>query len=233
MSRRETPGHHGLSSEENANTEWERMVAKRGEQVITKDKPQKGFPKGGVPKKIPNAGQDSREKKDKYKSRKGEMDCLDMLLDEFCNNPKVFGNNAAFKARERSAGTSEKGCIRGKHLPRAHGVGPRSLIAPDPGRLPGWAPMPTSLPTMKNHRLEKEKSATHMYLSHKVVASLTSLPCLSRAPFLTYPDHHHHHLVVFSRAAITVAKELRHQSRRRRHILTSEDYLIDFHRVND
>lgn len=37
---------------------------------------------------------------------------------------------AALKARERSAGTIEKGCIRGKHLPRAHGVGPRSLIAP-------------------------------------------------------------------------------------------------------
>jgi len=31
MSRRETPGYHGLSSEENANTEWGRMVAKRGE----------------------------------------------------------------------------------------------------------------------------------------------------------------------------------------------------------
>jgi len=27
-----------------------------------------------VPKKIPNAGQDSREKKDKYKSRKGEAE---------------------------------------------------------------------------------------------------------------------------------------------------------------
>lgn len=33
MSRRETPGHRELSSEENANTEWERMVAKRGEFV--------------------------------------------------------------------------------------------------------------------------------------------------------------------------------------------------------
>ncbi|KYN13884.1 hypothetical protein ALC57_13958, partial [Trachymyrmex cornetzi] len=141
------------------------------ERVITKDKPQKGSPKGGVPKKIPNAGQDSRGKKNKYKSRKGEgrkelgegqekeirkilkitktlgtivnfpvplpsslpplfateleklgkvstvavgtlgvckaagdesggplwrttpMDHLDTLLDEFCNNPKVFGNN--------------------------------------------------------------------------------------------------------------------------------------------
>ncbi|KYN43020.1 hypothetical protein ALC56_02825 [Trachymyrmex septentrionalis] len=42
------------------------------ERVITKDKPQKGSPKGGVPKKIPNAGQDSRGKKDKYKSRKRE-----------------------------------------------------------------------------------------------------------------------------------------------------------------
>lgn len=31
MSRRETPGYHGLSSEENANTEWGRMVVKRGE----------------------------------------------------------------------------------------------------------------------------------------------------------------------------------------------------------
>ncbi|EGI64340.1 hypothetical protein G5I_07220 [Acromyrmex echinatior] len=144
------------------------------ERVITKDKPQKGSPKGGVPKKIPNAGQNSRGKKDKYKSRKGEdrrelgegqeketrkilkitknftlrtivnftvplpsspplfateleklgkvstvavgtlgvckaagdesggplwrttpANHLDMLLDEFCNNPKVLGNNYA------------------------------------------------------------------------------------------------------------------------------------------
>lgn len=97
---------------------------------------------------------------------------------------------AALKARERSAGTSEKGCIRGKHLPRAHGVGPRSLIAPGPGRLPDRAPMPTSLPTTKNHRLEKEKSMTHVYLSHKVVESLTSLPCLSRNTFPTHSDRH-------------------------------------------
>lgn len=136
---------------------------------------------------------------------------------------------AALKARERSAGTSEKGRIRGKHLPRAHGVGPRSLIALDPGRLPDRAPIPTSLTTTKSHRLEKEKSATHVYLSHKVVESLTSLPCLSKAPLLTYSEHRRPRLASPRRVLlITVAEELHNQGRRKRLSLTQRAGIIWF-----
>lgn len=92
-------------------------------------------------------------------------------------------------ARERSASRHQRERLykRQKHLPRAHGVEPRSLIAPEPqprprprpGRLRPVDSGPyahISLPTTKNHRLEKEKSATHVYLSHKVAESLTSFP---------------------------------------------------------
>lgn len=61
--------------------------------------------------------------------------------------------------REERRHQRERLYKRHKHLPRAHGVGPRSLIAPGPRhRLPLC---PHLLPATKNHRLEKEKSATH------------------------------------------------------------------------
>lgn len=70
-----------------------------------------------------------------------------------------------------------------------------------------------SLATTKNHRLEKEKSATHVYLSHKVAEPLTSLPlAFPRALFSPLPTSSVVSSSCLPSMTITVAKESRDQS---------------------